>query len=108
MEKFIMKFLGNNYLISNETGMKLFEKVRCLPIIDPHNHANVAEIADNENYSDPWQLFAATDHYVWVVLRKRSVPEKFITGNSSNKEKWIKMAEVFPEIAGNPVMVRLY
>ena len=69
-----MEFLGENYLISNETGKELFRKVKDLPVIDPHNHANVAEIAENSNYPDPWQLFAATDHYVWEVLRYRGVP----------------------------------
>ena len=98
-----MEFLGENYLISNSAGQRLFKTVADLPVVDPHNHANVAEIAKNENYADPWQLFAATDHYVWEVLRKRSVPEKFITGNAAPKEKWLKMASVFPEIAGNPV-----
>ena len=98
-----MEFLGKKYLISNNAGIQLFDKVKDLPIVDPHNHANVAEIADNKNYSDPWQLFAATDHYVWEVVRKRSVPEKYITGNASPEEKWLKLAEVFPEIAGNPV-----
>lgn len=98
-----MGFLGEDYLISNAAGMKLYEAVASLPVVDPHNHANVAEIAANKNYSDPWQLFAATDHYVWEVLRKRSVPEEYITGKAAPKEKWLKMASVFPEIAGNPV-----
>lgn len=98
-----MEFLGENYLISNAAGQRLFKTVADLPVIDPHNHANVAEIADNKNYANPWQLFAATDHYVWEVLRKRSIPEEYITGNAEPKEKWLKMASVFPEIAGNPV-----
>lgn len=98
-----MEFLGKDYLISNAAGKRIFETVADLPVIDPHNHANVAEIAENENYANPWQLFAATDHYVWEVLRKRSVPEEYITGDADPKEKWLKMASVFPEIAGNPV-----
>lgn len=98
-----MEFLGENYLISNSVGKRIFKSVADLPIIDPHNHADVAEIAANNNYKNPWQLFAATDHYVWEVLRKRSVPEEYITGDAEPKDKWLKMAEVFPEIAGNPV-----
>ena len=98
-----MDFLGSDYLISNKSGLELFGRVKNLPIVDAHNHADVAEIADNRNYSDPWRLFAATDHYVWEVMRKRSVPEKYITGNAPNREKWLKLAAVFPEIAGNPV-----
>ncbi|MCK5844303.1 MAG: glucuronate isomerase [Victivallales bacterium] len=90
-------------MLSNKTAVKLFESVAGLPVVDAHNHANVAEIAANENYSNPWRLFAETDHYVWEVLRKRSVPEKYITGDADPREKWLKMAEVFPKIAGNPV-----
>ncbi len=98
-----MSFIDDKYLLSSEVALALFKEVKDLPIIDPHNHANVKEIADNNNYSDPWQLFAATDHYVWEMLRKRNVPEEFITGNHDPKIKWMMMAEVFPDIAGNPV-----
>jgi glucuronate isomerase len=98
-----MSFLGEKYLIDNAAGQRLYGAVRHLPIVDAHNHANVKEIAANDNYADVWQLFAATDHYVWEMLRKRGVPEEYITGDRSNEEKWLKLASVFPEIAGNPV-----
>lgn len=98
-----MAFLDENYLITNSTGKRIFEEVRNLPLIDPHNHADVREIADNKCYCDAWQLFAATDHYVWEILRKRGVPEEQITGPASPKEKFMAMAKVFPEFVGNPV-----
>lgn len=98
-----MDFLGDSYLIGNGAGMEIFGEVGGLPVVDPHNHANVGELAANVNYSDPWRLFAATDHYVWEVLRKRSVGEEFIAGGAPPFEKWMRMAGVFPEIAGNPV-----
>ncbi len=99
-----MAFLDNNYLIGNAAGTTIFQAIKDLPVIDPHNHANVKEIADNSCYADAWQLFAATDHYVWEVLRKRNVPEDLITGKSTSPhDKFLAMAKVFPEIAGNPV-----
>ncbi len=99
-----MAFLDENYLITNAAGRRIFAAIKDFPVIDPHNHANVKEIADNECYSDLWQLFAATDHYVWEMLRKRGVPEDLITGrNHSPREKFFAMAKVFPELAGNPV-----
>lgn len=98
-----MAFLDDQYLLSNPAAEKIHAAVKDLPIIDAHNHANVAEIAANRNYPDPWQLFAATDHYVWEMLRKRGVPEKFITGDAAPRDKWLKMAEVFHQVAGNPV-----
>jgi len=98
-----MSFLGEDYLIGNPSGRKLFQAVRDLPIVDAHNHANVKELAANQNYSDIWQLFAASDHYVWEIMRKRGVPEEYITGKRSSEEKWLKLASVFPEFAGNAV-----
>jgi len=98
-----MKFLGDSYLIRNEAGLKIYDAIKDLPIIDPHNHANVEEVALNDNYSDVWQLFAATDHYVWEVLRKRGVSEEYLTGDKTPKEKWLKLASVFPELVANPV-----
>jgi glucuronate isomerase len=98
-----MSFLGAKYLIRNEAGLKIFNAIKDLPIVDPHNHADVKEIAANNNYPNVWQLFAATDHYVWEILRKRGVPEEYLTGDKSPKEKWMKLASVFPEIVGNPV-----
>ena len=86
-----MAFLDLNYLITNETGRELFEAIRDLPVVDPHNHANVKEIAENTNYKDAWQLFAATDHYVWEMLRKRNVPERLITGDAAPREKDIPL-----------------
>ena len=44
---FIMAFLDDKYLIGNEVGAELFETVKGLPVIDAHNHADVAEIAAN-------------------------------------------------------------
>ena len=71
-----MEFMGDDYLIGSEAGRRIFEAIRDLPVVDPHNHADVKEIAENRNYSDVWQLFAATDHYVWEMLRKCAVPEE--------------------------------
>lgn len=98
-----MSFLGKDYLIRSRSGKEIFEAVKDLPIIDPHNHANVKEIAANLNYPDLWQLFAATDHYVWEALRKRGVAEEYLTGDRPPRDKWLKLADVFPELIGNPV-----
>ena len=99
-----MAFMDDRYLITNATGEKIFRNVKDLPVVDPHNHANVKEIADNACYRDAWQLFAATDHYVWEIMRKRGVPESLITGKAASpKEKFLALAKVFPEFAGNPV-----
>ncbi len=96
------EFLGNDYLISSSAGKTIFQEICDLPLIDAHNHADVAEIARNDNYTDIWQIEGATDHYVWEVLRKRGVDEELITGAADNRDKWLAAAAVWPELLGNP------
>lgn len=98
-----MAFLDQNYLIDNESGREIYEKVKDLPILDAHNHGDVEEIVRNEVWQDIWQLEGATDHYVWEMMRRCGVPEEKITGAASNKEKWLALADVFPAVAANPV-----
>ena len=97
-----MAFLDENYLLQNETSKVLYESVKDLPILDAHNHGDVKEIVENRGWTDIWQVEAETDHYVWELMRKRGVPEEKITGKASNKEKWMALAEVFPNFVGNP------
>ncbi len=71
-----MAFLDENYLLQNKTSKLLYESVKDLPILDAHNHGDVKEIVENKGWSDIWQVEAATDHYVWELMRKRGVPEE--------------------------------
>ncbi len=98
-----MGFLGENYLLTNSYARILFDTIKDMPIVDPHNHADIKEIVDNTPWTDIWEVEGATDHYVWELMRKRGIPEEKITGNATNKEKWMALCEIFPEFVGNPV-----
>jgi len=97
-----MAFLDDHYLLSSDTARGLFAAVKDLPIIDAHNHADVKVIAEDRPFTDIWEAEAATDHYVWEMLRKRGVPEEYITGGALNHEKWLALSRVFEELAGSP------
>ncbi|KAF2959008.1 glucuronate isomerase [Thermotoga sp. Ku-13t] len=97
-----MAFLDENYLLSCETAKQLYQLVKDLPIVDAHNHSDAREIVENKGWNDIWEAEAATDHYVWELMRRRGVPEEKITGKASNYEKWLALAEVFPKFVGNP------
>jgi glucuronate isomerase len=96
------EFLGSGYLLSSQAAQEIFSQIEALPIIDPHNHADVREIRQNDCYTDLWQVEASTDHYVWETLRKCGLPENLITGAASPKEKWIAAAGAFDRLIGNP------
>lgn len=97
-----MSFLNEEYLLETDSARTLYDGIRDLPIVDPHSHADVAEIADNEGWEDVWEVEGATDHYVWALMRNFGVDEALITGDATNREKWNALAEVFPKVAGNP------
>ncbi|MFW5787793.1 MAG: glucuronate isomerase, partial [Halanaerobiales bacterium] len=97
-----MAFLDDDYLLESEEASNLYEQIKDLPIVDAHNHGDVKEIVENEGWNDIWEVEGETDHYVWELMRRRGVPEEKITGDAPNKEKWRALAEIFPEIAGNP------
>lgn len=97
-----MQFLSEKYLLGNKTAMRLYETVKDLPIVDAHNHGDVKEIVENKGWNDIWEVEAATDHYVWELMRRRRIPEDKITGNATNYEKWLALSEVFPKLVGNP------
>lgn len=97
-----MSFLDEEYLLGSESARQLYDEIRELPILDPHSHLDVQAVARNEGWDDIWEVEGATDHYVWQLMRKRGVPERKITGSASNREKWMALAEVFPQFAGNP------
>jgi glucuronate isomerase len=97
-----MAFLDEQYLLGSETAVELYEAIADLPIVDPHNHIDLAEVVENEPWDDVWAVEGATDHYVWQLMRKRGVPEAKITGDAGNREKWNALAAVFPDFAGNP------
>ena len=96
------EFLGNSYLLNSDSARELYETIRNLPIVDAHNHADIVEIVENQPWSDIWEVEAATDHYVWELMRRRGVNEKLITGDTDNHDKWLALAEIFPQLAGNP------
>ncbi len=96
------EFLGSDYLLTSQSAKEIFSEIKDLPIIDPHNHADVREIRENACYTDLWQVEASTDHYVWETLRKCGVPERLITGSAPVAEKWASAAAVFERLIGNP------
>jgi hypothetical protein len=49
-----IEFLGDSYLLDSKAARSLFEKIRELPIVDTHNHADIVEIVENESWSDIW------------------------------------------------------
>lgn len=98
------QFMDSNFLLHSEVAQRLYhEHAEALPIIDYHCHLNPKEVAEDHRFRSITELWLGGDHYKWRVLRANGVPEKYITGDASDWEKFQKWAETMPYALRNPL-----
>ena len=99
-----MQFLDTNFLLKSKTAQLLYHRyAKELPIIDYHNHLNPKEIAENKQFENLTEIWLQGDHYKWRAMRANGISEKYITGDSSDQEKFEKWAETVPFTLRNPL-----
>ncbi len=98
------KFMDENFLLESETAERLFHShAEKLPIIDYHCHLSPREISENKKFSNICELWLYADHYKWRAMRSCGVDEKYITGKSSDFEKFREYCRIMPLMIGNPI-----
>ena len=102
------QFLDDNFLLKTKTAEYLYHNhASKMPIYDYHCHISPKEIYEDrkfESITDMWIVDGhAGDHYKWRALRGNGVGEKYITGDATKKEKFLKWAETIPYLMGNPL-----
>lgn len=99
-----MSFITEDFLLQSDFAKKLYHGFAAnLPIIDYHNHLPPNEIAQNRVFENISQAWLKGDHYKWRAMRAFGINEKYITGNASDKEKFLKWAETVPYTVRNPL-----
>ena len=90
-------------MLKNDTAIKTYNSVKDLPIIDYHCHLSPKEIYEDKPFSNIGEIWLASDHYKWRLMRTAGIDEKYITGNTSFKEKFIKYCGAIEFAANNPL-----
>lgn len=97
-------FLDEDFLLNSQTARILYhDYAEKSPIYDFHCHLSCEEIYNDKHYSTITEVWLYGDHYKWRLLREFGVPEEYITGKASDKEKFDKYAELMPYTIGNPI-----
>ena len=97
-------FLDQDFLLQSPTAQALYHQYAAeMPIIDYHNHLVPQQIADDHQFDNITQAWLYGDHYKWRAMRAHGVDEKYITGNASDEEKFMKWAETVPYTMRNPL-----
>ncbi|NLK09503.1 MAG: glucuronate isomerase, partial [Staphylococcus equorum] len=98
-----MALINDNFLLNNKTAVKLYQKVKDLPIYDFHCHLDPKEIYENKNYENITQLWLAGDHYKWRLMRAYGIEEELITGDADDFDKFEAFMNMLPYSIVNPM-----
>ncbi len=97
-------FLDENFLLHSTTAQTLYHSfARQMPIIDYHCHLSPAAISGDTRFENLTQIWLYGDHYKWRAMRANGVDESFITGNKTDKEKFLQWAATVPFTLRNPL-----
>ncbi len=96
-------FYDEKVFIGNEIGQAIYEKIKKLPIIDYHCHLQPKEIYEDKPFDNIGEIWLGGDHYKWRLMRGVGIDEKYITGDSGWKEKFINYAAALELALGNPL-----
>ncbi len=97
-------FITENFLLHSKEAQRLYhEYAKHMPIIDYHNHLSPKEIAEDQPIENISKAWLSGDHYKWRSMRANGIDEKYITGNASLNDKFVKWAETVPYTLRNPL-----
>jgi len=97
-------FIHDNFLLENKYAEELYYNYsKNQPIIDYHNHLSPKLIAENNIFKNITDVWINGDHYKWRAMRTLGVNEKFITGDASDKDKFLQWGKTVPYTMRNPL-----
>lgn len=97
-------FMDENFLLKTDAARILYHDVAAkLPIIDYHCHLDPAMIAEDHRFGSITELWLGGDHYKWRAMRTNGVPERKITGDADDYEKFEAWASTVPYTFRNPL-----
>ncbi len=97
-------FLSEDFLLESQSAKKLYHEFAApMPIFDYHCHLPVQEIAGNKKFDNLTAIWLNGDHYKWRAMRANGIDERFITGDASDREKFLAWAATVPRTLRNPL-----
>lgn len=97
-------FIHEDFLLEGKNARTLYHGyAEGMPIFDYHCHVPPAQIAENTRFENLTRVWLGGDHYKWRAMRTAGVPERLITGDAPDREKFRAWARTVPKTLGNPL-----
>ncbi len=97
-------FITDDFILESDLAVKLYEKVKELPIVDYHSHLSAQEIFENKRFKNITEAWLYHDHYKWRQMRTLGIDEKNISGEGLDYEKFESFADTLDHAIGNPLV----
>ncbi len=81
----------------------LYAAAKDLPIIDWHNHLDMQMLAEDKPLGSLYEVWVKADPYKHRAMRICGEPERLITGDAPEPEKWAAWTRTLPKLVGNPL-----
>jgi glucuronate isomerase len=100
--------LNRNFLLTTAWSERLFhEHAEKMPIIDYHCHLDPRQIYEDRRFDNLAQVWIRDgeggDHYKWRLMRANGTPERLITGDGDDKDKYLAFVRAIEKAPGNPL-----
>jgi glucuronate isomerase len=97
-------FVHDDFLLESPLAVDLYHRsARDLPIIDYHCHLSPELMASDHRFRSITEIWLEGDHYKWRAMRTNGVPERLVSGDASDWEKFEAWARTLPDTLGNPL-----
>lgn len=92
-----------------DIARRLYAETRELPIVSMHGHVEAEDIAKNEHFGDPAELFAIPDHYLVRMMVSQGITHDEMgvsragtASNADHREVWRRVCENWKLFRGTP------
>jgi glucuronate isomerase len=97
-------FIHDDFLLGSGVAHDLYVRfARDLPIVDYHCHLSPELMAADHRFRSITEIWLEGDHYKWRAMRACGVPERLVSGDGSDWEKFEAWARTVPETLRNPL-----
>ena len=82
---------------------ELYGMVKDLPVVDWHNHLDMKMLREDRPLGSLYEVWVKADPYKHRAMRICGEPERLITGDAPEAEKWAAWRRTLPKLVGNPL-----